>query len=66
MAFDYKKIIRSRQTRERLLRALSWVPDRVMVELQYRIKTGRKLDLDDPRRFTEKLLPRPPHESMRR
>ncbi|MFQ9742496.1 MAG: ATP-grasp fold amidoligase family protein [Slackia sp.] len=55
MAFDYKKIIRSRQTRERLLRVLSWVPDRAMVELQYRIKTGRKLDLDDPRRFTEKL-----------
>ena len=31
------------------------VPDKQMVELQYRIKTGYKLDLADPKRYTEKL-----------
>lgn len=34
---------------------LNWVPDRIMVPLQYRIHTGRKLNLKNPRRFTEKL-----------
>ena len=34
---------------------LSFVPDALMVKLQYRIKTGRKLDLKNPKRFTEKL-----------
>lgn len=34
---------------------LNWVPDRIMVPLQYRIHTGRKLNLKNPTRFTEKL-----------
>lgn len=52
---DYKKIIKSRQTRLAILRALSFVPDEWMLRLQYRMKTGRKLNLKDPQRFTEKL-----------
>lgn len=55
MSFDYKKIIKSRDARLRILRMLSFVPDRQMIEIQYRMKTGRKLRLDNPQRFTEKL-----------
>lgn len=52
---DYKKIIRSRDMRGKLLRLLRFIPDKTMLKLQYRIKLGRKLNLKNPRRFTEKL-----------
>ena len=52
---DYKKIIKSQNLRFKILNLLSWVPDKTMVKLQYRIKTGRKLNLKNPQRFTEKL-----------
>lgn len=52
---DYKKVIKSRSIRVAIMRFLSFVPDRWMVSLQYRIKTGRKLNLKDPKRYTEKL-----------
>lgn len=55
MAFDYKKIIRSRSARLEILRLLSFIPDKTMLQIQYRIKTGRKLNLKNPQRFTEKL-----------
>lgn len=52
---DYKKIIRSRALRMKILRLLSFVPDKPMIKLQYYIKTGRKLDLKNPTRYTEKM-----------
>lgn len=52
---DYKKILKSRKLRLKLLELLSFVPDETMVKLQYRIKTGRKLNLKHPKRYTEKL-----------
>lgn len=52
---DYKKIIRSRKVRIKIMQALSFIPDELMVKIQYRIKTGRNLDLKNPQRFTEKL-----------
>jgi hypothetical protein len=52
---DYKKIIRSYEMRQKILGAMAWIPDKAMLKLQYRIKTGRKLNLKDPQRFTEKL-----------
>lgn len=53
--FDYKKVIASRSLRMRVLHCLDWLPDESMVKLQYRIKTGRRLDIEHPQRFTEKL-----------
>ena len=53
--FDYKKIIKSRETRVRLLQHLRWVPDELMLIVQYYIKFRRKLNLNNPKRFTEKL-----------
>ena len=52
---DYKKLIRKRKTRIRILQILNSIPDEIMVKIQYYLKTGRKLDLSDPKRFTEKL-----------
>lgn len=52
---DYKKIFRNSELRYKILNFLSFVPDELMVKIQYWIKTGRKLDLKNPQRFTEKL-----------
>lgn len=52
---DYKKIIKSRAIRIKIMQAMSFVPDKWMVSLQYKIKTGRKLNLKNPQRYTEKL-----------
>lgn len=52
---DYKKIFKSRKIRHAILRGLSLVPDKTMLKWQYRIKHGRKLNIHDPKRFTEKL-----------
>lgn len=52
---DYKKIIKSPAARRMVLDAVRFVPDRIMLPIQYRIKLGRKLNIADPKRFTEKL-----------
>ena len=52
---DYKKIIKSQSLRFAILQALEWVPDRIMLPLQYRIKLGRWPNLKHPTRYTEKL-----------
>lgn len=52
---DYKRIIKSRAVRVQIMRALSFVPDKTMIQLQYRIKMNRKPNLENPQRYTEKL-----------
>lgn len=52
---NYKKIIKNQNTRFAILKALSWVPDSIMLPIQYRIKLGRGCDLRNPQRWTEKL-----------
>ena len=52
---DYKKLIKSRNVRLAILRCMSFVPDKPMLRLQYWIKTGRRLNLKNPQRYTEKL-----------
>lgn len=51
----YKKIIRSRKLRFKILRFLRFIPDKPTVKWQYRMKLGRRLNLKDPKRYTEKL-----------
>ena len=50
----YKKFI-PKKLRFAILRALRFIPDKPMLKIQYRIKTGRKLDLKNPKRYTEKI-----------
>lgn len=52
---NYKKYIYSRKIRFTILRILSFVPDRIMLSWQYKIKLGRKLNLSAPKRYTEKI-----------
>lgn len=52
---DYKKLFKTKKSRAAVLNALRFVPDSVMLPVQYRIKLGRKLNLNPPKRFTEKL-----------
>lgn len=51
----YKDIIKNRKLRIKIMQFLSFVPDELMIRVQYKIKTGRKLNLKNPQRFTEKL-----------
>lgn len=52
---DYKKIIRNKKLRLKILDHLGFVPDSIMLKIQYRLKTGRKLNLKKPQRWTEKI-----------
>lgn len=52
---NYKALIRNRNTRIRILQLFNWVPDKLMISVQYFIKTGRRIHWKNPRRFTEKL-----------
>lgn len=52
---NYKKIFKSQQLRFTILRLLSWIPDSVMLRIQYRIKMGFWPNFKHPQRFTEKL-----------
>ncbi|WP_350939787.1 hypothetical protein MRO13_13075 [Vibrio metschnikovii] len=52
---NYKNIIKNKKLRLYLLSLMQIVPDQLMIKLQYRIKTGRKLNLISPKRFTEKV-----------
>lgn len=52
---DYRKIIKSRDLRIKILSFLGWIPDSIMLRIQYWIQTKRKLNLKDPKRYTEKL-----------
>ena len=52
---NYKKIVRSQKLRFAILDKLAWVPDLLMLRVQYRIKMGFWPDFKNPKRFTEKL-----------
>ena len=52
---DYKRILPSRRLRLKILSLLDWVPDALMIRLQYRLSMGHWPNLRSPERFTEKL-----------
>jgi len=52
---NYKKIFKSKGIRIGILKLLSFVPDKLMIKLQYRLSTGKKLNLKNPVGFSEKL-----------
>lgn len=51
----YKNIIKSAALRKKILDFMRFVPDSIMLKLQYRIKLHRSLNLKHPQRFTEKI-----------
>lgn len=52
---DYKKILKTGKTRAAVLNVFRFLPDSIMLPLQYKIKLGRNLNLKNPQRYTEKL-----------
>ena len=52
---NYKKLFVSQYLRFFILRLLRFISDKEMLKLQYRIKLCRKLNLDNPKRFTDKI-----------
>lgn len=52
---DYKKIIKNQELRLKILKLTDFIPDKPMIKLQYKIATGRKLNIKKPTRFSEKL-----------
>jgi len=52
---DYKKYIKNKELRFKLLHYLRFIPDSTMLKLQYKIKMGRKLSLKGPKRWTEQI-----------
>lgn len=52
---DYKTIIKNRKLRLQILKMFDFVPDPIVVRIQYRIKTGRRLNLKNAKRYTEKI-----------
>ncbi|HFJ9299289.1 TPA: ATP-grasp fold amidoligase family protein [Bacillus paranthracis] len=52
---DYKKIIKNKELRFKVLHYMGFIPDSWMLKLQYRMKMGRNLNLKRPQRWTEKL-----------
>lgn len=52
---DYKKIFKNQEFRFLILKSLSFIPDSIMLKIQYRIKLGRALNIKQPVRFTEKI-----------
>lgn len=52
---QYKKIIKNQDARLKILHFLRFIPDSLMLKMQYKLKMKRKLHLKNPQRFTEKL-----------
>jgi hypothetical protein len=52
---DYKKKLKSKKLRLKILKLFDFVPDKFMIKLQYRLSMGKSLNLKMPKRFTEKL-----------
>lgn len=52
---DYKKIFKTPEAREAALNIVRFIPDKLMLRIQYWIKLGRIMHLKNPERFTEKL-----------
>lgn len=50
---EIKKIFKSQQIRHKLMRIGSFLPDRVMLSLQYRLLLHRWPNLKNPKRFSE-------------
>lgn len=52
---DYKKLFKTHKLRAAILDLVRFVPDKPMIRFQYRLSLKRRLNLKDPKRYTEKL-----------
>ena len=52
---NYKQIIKNQRLRFYILKYLSFIPDKLMLSIQYYIKLNRWIDWDKTKRYTEKI-----------
>ena len=52
---DYKKVFKSQRLRLRLVNFLRLIPNKPYLRMVYKIKTGKRLHLKNPKNFTEKI-----------
>lgn len=52
---DYKKILKSKELRLKILNMMSFLPDRVVIPIQFRLTMHKHLDLKKPQTMNEKL-----------
>ena len=52
---DYRNIIKNRELRLKLINLLRFIPDEPYLKMVFWIKTGKKLDLKNPKTFCDKL-----------
>lgn len=52
---NLKKIVKSREVRNALVSSLRFLPDEPYLKLMFRLRMGKKLDLENPFTFNEKL-----------
>lgn len=52
---NYKKLLPNKKMRLKILEATNFIPDKAMLKFQYKVKTGKTLNLYNPKRYTEKL-----------
>lgn len=52
---NYKSFFKTTKTRQTILNFVRWIPDGLMLQIQYYIKQGRRLNLKPPERFTEQM-----------
>ena len=52
---DYRNIIKNRELRLKIINLLRFIPDEPYLKMVYRIKTGKKLNLKNPKTFCDKL-----------
>ena len=51
----YRELFKSRALRQKILRILNFVPDKLMLRVQYYLTFHRTLNLKSPQRYTEKI-----------
>lgn len=52
---NYKKILRNKELRLKILDMMSFLPDRVVIPIQFRLTMHKRLDLKNPQTMNEKL-----------
>ena len=52
---DYRKLVKNREWRVKISNFLGFIPDRPYLKMVYYMKTGKRLNLDNPEGFNEKL-----------
>lgn len=52
---NYRKVIKNKKIRLFILKFFKFVPDKIMIMIQYYLQTGKKLNIRNPKTYNEKI-----------